>query len=63
MVQYVDVNVPFVNIENRLGFTALQVHDDPVCRDFIEAFPWCFEYDASRNVYLFIEPKTPRELN
>ena len=44
------VEVPLIKIGNREGFTAQQIEDDPIAREFCRRFSHCFEPHPNPNL-------------
>lgn len=57
MTEFVTEAVPFVSIGNRRGLTDEQIFNDRGLADFVERFEACFERDAYRHIWIFIEPE------
>jgi hypothetical protein len=56
MPKFIDVAVPFRMFGNRRGLTDEQIANDYCLTEFVRRFRHCFEYEVSRNVWMFIEP-------
>lgn len=53
IVSYENVSIPFRAWGNRQVLYEEIIHEKPWLRDFIAVFPNCFEYDQSRNLWVF----------
>ena len=52
-MKFENVEIPFRNFGNRQVLTDWQIIRDPWIKDFIDAFPMCFEYEPWLGVWFY----------